>query len=381
MGHFDNICIRPITGEVAAATVGTVYQDLPEKGQLSSLMVDVTGGSTFSTTPGLDIWSAFTKFEVLVDGSKVVKSYDMKQLRALAHYWGFDLSQLGYYNRQDITSDKVFWHCPILFGRFPGDKEYMLDMDQYSNPQLRITYDFSQTTVDGETYAAMASPTIRTAVSGLIWKNGAPSQMKGYIKSTEIDNWSCVASTTRQIEIPRGNNVLGFLQGARYSDDKLIDYIESMEVTFDNGEWQIIDHGYMELRELDALHFPREVKQNVYKDIATTYPVDLGVGECRYFAAAPLLDRTSIWTITHEGTWNIQDIVGQAGMGAAHMTMRGQFPHQNMYIPLYKYSEDDEFGIDTTKYGRMDIKTTTGSGASTSANLETVAEFVIPNGE
>ena len=52
-----------------------------------------------------------------------------------------------------------------------------------------------------------------------------------------------------------------------------------------------------------------------------------------------------------------------------------------MYIPLYKYSEDDEFGIDTTKYGRMDIKTTTGSGASTSANLETVAEFVIPNGE
>jgi len=381
MGHFDNICIRPITGEVTTSQVGTIYQDLPEKGQLSSLMVDVAGGSTYSTTPGLDLWSAFTKFEVLVDGSKVVKSYDMKQLRALAHYWGFDISQLGYYNRQDVTSDKVFWHCPILFGRFPGDKEYMLDMEQYSNPQLRITYDFSQTTVDGETYAAMASPTIRTAVSGLIWRNGAPSQMKGYIKSTEIDRWSCVVSTTRQVEIPKGNNILGVLQGARYSDDKLIDYIESMELTFDNGEWQLLDHGYMELRELNALWFPREVKQNVYKDICTAQPVDLGLGECRYFAAAPLLDRTSIWTITHEGVWNIQDLVGQAGMGAACMTMRGIFPHQNMYIPLYKYSEDDEFGIDTTKYGRIDIKTTTGAGASTSANLQTVAEFLIPNGE
>lgn len=381
MGHFDNIIIRPITGEVAATQVGTIYQDLPEKGQLSSLMVDVAGGSTYSTTPGLDIWSAFTKFEVLVDGSKVVKSYDMKQLRALAHYWGFDLSQLGYYNRQDVTSDKVFWHCPILFGRFPGDKEYMLDMDQYSNPQLRITYDFSQVLVDGVTVAAMASPTIRTAVSGLIWKNGAPSQMKGYIKSTEIDNWSCVASTTRQVEIPKGNNILGFLQGARYLDDKFIDYIESMEVTFDNGEWQLLDHGYMELRELDALHFPRVVKQNVWKDVEIADYVDLGVGECNTFQAAPVLDRATIWTLTHEGTWNIQALTGTAGAGAAHMVMRGQFPHQNIYIPLYKYAEDDEFGIDTTKYGRIDIKTTTGAGANTAANLETVAEFVIPNGE
>ena len=78
---------------------------------------------------------------------------------------------------------------------------------------------------------------------------------------------------------------------------------------------------------------------------------------------------------------NIQDLVGQAGMGAAHMTMIGQFPHQNMYIPFYKYAEDDEFGIDTTKYGRIDVKTTTGAGANTAADLQTLAEFVVPNGE
>lgn len=387
MGHFDNICIRPITGEVTTSQVGTIYQDLPEKGQLSALQVDLAAVVAFSTDPGLDMWNIFTKFEVLVDGSKVVKSYDAKQLRALAHYWGMDISQLGWYERHDTSGDKTFWHFPILFGRYWGDKEYMLDMEQYSNPQLRITYDASQTTVDGETYNASASPYIRSAVQGLIWRGGAPSQMKGYIKSTEIDNWSCVASTTRQIEIPRGNNVIGYLQGARYSDDKLIDYIEEMELTFDNGEWQVLDHGYMELQSLDSMWYPRPVEIRVRKDMVTAKPIDLCVGVCNEFGEWMSNESILHAKLAHEGTWNIQDTVTLTHAGAAgpmcswDMHIGGQFPHQNMYIPLYKYSEDDDFGIDSTKYGRMDIKTTTGSGASTSANLQTVCEFLIPNGE
>ena len=387
MGHFDNICIRPITGEVTTSQVGTIYQDLPEKGQLSALQVDLAAVVAFSTNPGLDIWNIFTKFEVLVDGSKVVKSYDAKQLRALAHYWGMDMSSFGWYERHDTSGDKTFWHFPILFGRYWGDKEYMLDMEQYSNPQLRITYDASQTTVDGETYNASASPYIRSAVQGLIWRGGAPSQMKGYIKSTEIDNWSCVASTTRQIEIPKGNNLIGYLQGARYSDDKLIDYIEEMELTYDNGEWQLLDHGYMELESLDQMWFPREVQMRYRKDMVTAKPLDLCVGVCKKFGSWHSDEGDLPVKLAHEGTWNIQDTACLTHAGAAadmcswDIFIGGQFPHQNMYIPVYKYAEDDEFGVDTTKYGRIDIKTTTGSGASTSANLQTVAEFLIPNGE
>jgi hypothetical protein len=387
MGHFDNICIRPVTGEVTTSQVGTIYQDLPEKGQLSALQVDLAAVVFFSTTPGLDIWNMFTKFEVLVDGSKVVKSYDAKQLRALAHYWGMDLSQMGWYARHDTSGLKTFWHFPILFGRYWGDKEYMLDMEQYSNPQLRITYDASQTTVDGETYNASASPYIRSAVEGLIWRGGAPQQMKGYIKSTEIDNWSVVASTTRQTEIPRGNNIIGYLQGARYSDDKMLDYFENMELTFDNGEWQLLDHSYAQLKSLDSMWFPRPVELRLRKDVANALPLDLMVGVCNQFGAASFNGLEAHTSLAHEGTWNIQDLScvdaasANIGLQAAEIYIGGQFPHQNYYIPLYKYSEDDEFGIDTTKYGRMDIKTTTGAAASTSANLQTVAEFLIPNGE
>jgi len=387
MGHLDNITIRPITGEPVAQGVGTIYQDLPEKGYLSCLMVNLSNVCAFSTTPGLDHWNIYDKFEVLVDGSKVVKSYDAKQLRAIAHYSGMDLSQLGWYERHDTSEEKMFWNYPILFGRYPGDLEYMLDMERYSNPQLRITYNADKTSVDGETYNASASPYIRSGVEGLIMRDGPPKNLKGYIKSTEIDNWSCVASSTRQTEIPKGNNIIGYMQGSRYSDDKMPYWLESHELTFDNGEWQLYDHSYSRLKALEAMWYPRPVEIRYRKDMADALPLDLCVGVCNQFYLWNSNIAVDSIRLAHEGTWNIQD-VNISSDGAAVATVHscdifigGQFPHQNCYFPLRNYSEEGEFGIDTTKYGRIDIKTTTGANVSTSADLTTVAEYVVPTGE
>ena len=388
MGHFDNIIIRAKTAETAGTQVGTIYQDLPEKGFLSALMVDLACKVQWSTTPGLDIWNIFTKFEVLVDGSKVVKSYDAKQLRAIAHNSGMDLSSLGTYERQNVTKDQNYWKFPILFGRYPGDLEYMLDMERYSNPQLRITYDASQTLVDGKTYAAPTDPTIRSGVQGLIVRSGAPKNLKGYIKSTEIDNWSCVPATTRQTEIPRGNKLIGYMQGARYAMHLMNTYIESTELTFDNGEWQLYDHVASEIESLDALLNPRPVKIRFYKDLSTDQPIDTCLGICTQFGGNTAIVGVEQLSLVASGEFNIQNTsiigfadAGLAGAVATEVFMSGQFPHQNIYFPLHKYGEEGEFGIDTTKYGRIDIKTTTGGAADTAANLQTVAEYVVPTGE
>jgi hypothetical protein len=382
MGHFNNIIIRPQTAEVTTSTVGTVYQDLPEKGMLSALMVDYAGHCLYSTHPGLPLWDAITRLEVLVNGSKVIKSLDMKQARALAHYHGFDLSTLGQYQRGRTSGDQTFWTVPILFGRWPGDKEYMLDMEQYSNPQLRITYDMSQTSVEGVTYAASATPNVRTGVQGLIWRGSNPG-VKGYVKSTNIDTWSNVVSTVRTVEVPRGHNLLGVMQGARHLNNKLIDYIEKMEITFDNGDWQPVNHVYQQLKALNAMWFPREVTQSIYQDMATTDEIDTGVGEILEFVMTSTSGAVTanVPVLAHDGTWNLSTIVADAGTRAYIFAINGIFPHQNIYIPFNEYSEDDEFGVDTTKWGRIDIKTTSGASGTAGELLKTVAEFVVPNGE
>lgn len=387
MGHFDTITVEPQVALTSTTTKATKYIDLPEAGLLSALHVDVGAVCFFSTSPGLDIWNIFTKFEVLVNGSQVVKSLDMKQARALAHYHGLDLSTLGWYGRHDTSGDKTYWTVPLLFGRHPYDKEYMLDLSAYSNPQLRITFDATPTTVDGETYYASSSPYIRYGVGGILYR-GAPPEIKGYVKSSEIDKGPFgSAGAERTVEIPKGHDLLGLMQGARYTDDKLIDYIEEMEINFDNGAWKPIDHGYQELKALNALWYPRPVNIRVRKDNINDKPLDLCVGVCNSFQAWMSNEVVSNVYLAHEGTWNIQDLVMYTTGATAHTTavscdfaISGQFPHQFMYIPMNRYAEEGMIGIDTTKYGRIDMATKSGTSASTTPNLETVAEYILPTG-
>jgi hypothetical protein len=345
-------------------------------------MVDYAAHCLYSTHPGLPVNKIFTKIEVLVNGSKVIKSFDVQQGRALAWYHGQDLAVCGNYSRGRTSGDQTFHTLPILFGRWPGDKEYMLDMELYSNPQLRITYDTSPTSLEGVTWAASATPNVRTGVQGLIWRGPNPGT-KGYIKSTQIDAWANVASTVRQVEIPRGQHLLGVMQGSRYLDKKLIDAIEKMEINFDNGDWQPINHSYQQLKSLNAMWFPRECAQSQYVDLATADEIDTGVGEVSGFSlisTSGVVDADQS-ALGHDPTWNYTELIATAGMNAWLVNSKGIFPHQQIYIPFTEYSEDNDFGVDTTKWGRIDMKTTTGAAVSTSSYLKTIAEMAVPNGE
>jgi len=139
---------------------------------------------------------------------------------------------------------------------------------------------------------------------------------------------------------------------------------------------------------LDALLNPRPVKIRFYKDLSTDQPIDTCLGICTQFGGNTAIVGVEQLSLVASGEFNIQNTsiigfadAGLAGAVATEVFMSGQFPHQNIYFPLHKYGEEGEFGIDTTKYGRIDIKTTTGGAADTAANLQTVAEYVVPTGE
>jgi hypothetical protein len=173
------------------------------------------------------------------------------------------------------------------------------------------------------------------------------------------------------------------MQGARHLNQKLIDYIERMEITFDNGDWQPINHSYQQLKSLESMWFSREVNTVVKKDLATTDEIDTMVGEITNITFMSLSGAVTAdkEAMSHDEVQNIDQFVATAAMRAYLVKCQGVFPHQNIYIPMSEYSEDDAFGVDTTKWGRIDLKTTSGAGGTAGELLRTVAEYNVPNGE
>jgi len=66
------------------------------------------------------------------------------------------------------------------------------------------------------------------------------------------------------------------------------------------------------------------------------------------------------------------------GGAYTYMSM-GWGPMQTFYLPMKQLLTDGVETVDTNAYGRIDLKTTSGSGASTSAIGTIVAEYDKPN--
>lgn len=387
MAHFEPREVLNETNIGTATTSGVEVIPLAKTGTISQINLEAAAVVAWSTNPGLDLWDIIQKVEVLGDGSRILKSYDARQIRALAHYHGVDLASLGWYHRQDTTEEKMFWTYPLMFGRYPFDTKYMLNLDSYNDPTLRITWDASQTSIYGETRTASASPYMRFAVSDMCYKGGSP-ESGAFIQSMEVEQWTTPASTRHTTEIPRGYPLVGILSGSRYMDKKQEHVQEKVELDFDNGEWKPINHGYHELAMLNTMWYPKEVNIVMRKDISSSKSIDLGVGLCNHFGGWTSNVANAHLGLAHEGTWNFQDVQiydnaagEQTTAIATEMYISGRFPHQYMYFPMDFFAENKADAIPTDGYKRIDLHTTTGASVSTSGILKTVCEYIVPNGQ
>lgn len=387
MAHFEPREVLNETNIGVSTTSGVEVIPLAKTGTISQINLEAAAVVAWSTTPGLDLLDIITKVEVLGDGSRILKSYDARQIRALAYYHGMDMSSLGWYARHDTSGEKTWWTYPLMFGRFPMDTKYMLNLDAYKDPTLRITWDATTTTLWAETVAVSGSPYMRFSVSDMCYKDGS-SESGAFIQSMEVEQWTTPASTRHTTEIPRGYPLVGILSGSRYSDKKQLDVQEKVELDFDNGKWKPLNHGYHELAMLNTMWYPELVKYHIRKDVCSAKAMDLCVGLCTQFGGQGSNESTAFFGLQHEGTWNIQDLNIYDNAAAAQTTamtndiyIAGRFPHQYMYFPMSFFAEDKGDAIPTAGYKRIDLHTTTGSSVSTSGILKTVCEYIVPNGQ
>lgn len=387
MTRLDNIIVVDGVSKDAGTTSGTETIDLPETGWLSQVNLRAGTNTAWVDESVLHCWMSLTKIEILVNGSQVVKSYNARQLRALWWYHGYELPPLGVYGRGGVTDLKV-WNYPILLGNFVGDLEHMLHLDEYANPQLRITWDAAQSTFDGISRDVYASPTFTYGVDAILSRDPPAPLPVGYIRTKEIDSWTTANGVIHNTEIPRGEELIGLMIGGRYDAIAIQQFFDNIKLDFDNGKWVALDHGLQQLLAFYSTWFPRTCETMIWESLASGDTPDPMLG---------LVDAIS----SHDSVGHI-GVIGAAGYdyplydlslmnndtGAAfatkcdiYMRYTGRLPHQCFYIPMYAFTGEKWKGIDTLPYGRIDLSTKMGSGVGTNATERVVAEYLVPNGE
>lgn len=370
----------------AATTSGTETIDLPERGILTEVLFQyrfAPGGTQNNIIIPKHL--VIKKIELLVDGSTVVKSLTGRQAVALMWYNDGPYAINNNY-RGGNNTNKAYQLIPLYLGRFAGDTLYGLDLSKYSNPQLKVEWDVTQTSVDGVTYDAYTSPTFTYNIMAKVL-DGKPAGFKDmYVQSREVDSWTVADSGEHGTEIPRGFPLKGVMLGSRYTQKTWYSMMDKIKLDFDNGKWLPIDMDYENIAQAMKSWFPKAVVHKTWESLANGNDFNTEVMQVTGFncgnptAANKFLIWQSFEYPIHTISVKTDDGTAVTAYAAMWISIEGWGPQQTIYIPMKALVDGDQEMIKTTDYGRIDFKVTTAS-AGTSATSRVVAEYFKPNGE
>ncbi|MBA7622111.1 hypothetical protein ES703_29482 [subsurface metagenome] len=250
--------------------------DLPNKGLLSGIELNIDGiCGEGADLPDVWLHNRLTKLELVVNGSKVVKSLSGDQLLADMLYKRTPLYTHDMKNKSGASCEE-FFH--INLGRHYHDLDYMLDLSKVNDPELRIEYDFKKTGHNGWTKGvAMSDEPNRSVVLHLLRE--PPMEPKGYIKTSEIYRFTGGPSKKENMTIPRGPVYSNLYLQSFYAAQGLTLLLDKVELNFNNDAIIPLRVGPLELSAELARKYGlfRWTEQASYKG-GQAYPMALESG-------------------------------------------------------------------------------------------------------
>lgn len=359
---------------------GTVTYDLPESGFMPELIVTAYSTPTASTDPALPLSEAITKIEI-VDGSKVLKSLTGNQIKGLMMIHG-PKSISG----SETNDNAVEGHDEIrlLMGKIINGVNYAPDMSRFSNPQIKITYDYSITTGKrGATYDADAAPAMKFTVLAKIVREGG-KYTHGYVKSSEIYTFTQAASTETPVEIPRGEKLIGLGIEAGYDALQFTDDVNQLKLDFDNSDWIPIEFYEDEVISCQKLYFPEGFEYNFMMDIIDAVEIDTHMGYVTHIDGTGLSSggRSFEYDGSHKGVEAVgyMDVATPTAIATyeqVYISSKGFIPFGMWYLPMSMIQDGADDTLDTTAYSRIVLKMTSSASASTSSTPSIIAEYLV----
>jgi len=179
--------------DVTCVTQGTKIYDLDFSDPIAAIYLGFTGTRFDSNdTSAPSILPDIDKIEI-VDGSDVLYSTSGTEAGAVQLYHTGKMPFMAMTNV--AVANANFTQIKILFGRDENDTEFALDPRKFTNPQLKITYSFT------ESAGYWASETQKLTVIALI-AEGAPAP-RGFFMTKEIYSWTKGTTGDETIDLPR----------------------------------------------------------------------------------------------------------------------------------------------------------------------------------
>jgi len=185
--------IRTLEAKTAASIGGTSLYELPEKGKISGIIVEVTADCVSGQTNALEnarIIDRYSKIELIANGSRDLHTYTGQIAQAMDFY---DSGRTPWDKYIEYASGMQRAFIPIHFGRTMFDPDLALDCGQYDSLELKLTNDMTATT------HANISEKVRYMKFG---GDDVAVGTKGVIRKREWRKWTTVADEWKYLDLP-----------------------------------------------------------------------------------------------------------------------------------------------------------------------------------
>lgn len=333
--------------------------DLPKKGFLSSLMVNLRVQNDSDYCRNNQVWEHLDKIEVLHRGTEVIKSLKYCEPHGLNV---LDSGEMPRGRRRESSSYWQWENFFLNFGRYPGDLEYGLDLEKLVDPKFSLEWDLDLST-DG-TADQFETDTLELNLIPIMLREGPPAGLKGYIKSSEIDQWTGAHDVTHTTEIPRGNDVRRIVVRSFLYGYEIYMGCWYTELDLDTGTrvpFKMYGKNWLDLDSVLNKYkgLVHNCKAEVGKSPATTsFGVNTNFGKLEAYGVSVMTAGRVASNAVVTGNAVSGMVCDSSGTpqtsGQAYLLMSGIAPYNCLTIPFDKPSMD--YNLKTMDYSDIDLK-------------------------
>lgn len=356
--------------ETFSGISGSVTKDLPVRGQLSALILEVYWANAAGGDNTLNILELLTKLEIVHKGSEIIKSLTGIQAAGIA--WRRGREYPFHWNMGNAGSTQEA-RIVIPFGQFVGDPDFGLDLERLANPKIKLEWNNAYGT-SGDTSGAFSATPGHWSLLGVF----APDRISysRWIKTSEVEEKTLTANTKPKYNLPVEKDWLRLYLYHNCADRSLQYNLDEIVLDVDNGSWKPI---VLEAKELVYNDFSLFGSPRICKYFVSLNDTTLDIRslfDCPWRSECETQGGTATHHNIAQGIYDPTiDLIASATSIESKVIEDGQGFGRIYAVAFDMQSAEDAFP--SGDFGRVELLADVASAVGTTPKLSVILEEII----